>query len=326
MNINPYFEQIESTLWQGRTEVEPLQRIYQKIEVLNENVHHLSSLQDALCIMGFATDIGVMRNQGRTGAKAGPNIIRQMLANLPYHPVNDKKNMKILDLGNINCPDNDLEAAQQKCAAEIVRIHEKKGFSLILGGGHEIAWAHYLGLKDSHQVEDFAIVNFDAHFDMRPLVNGLGNSGTSFLQIAEHRRTLNHPFHYYCFGIRTQSNTQSLFETARKWNVNYLTCDDIYQQSSALNEWVEAVLSKHQHIYLTVCMDVFSASVAPGVSANSPYGLMPWQVLPMIDKFAHSGQVIAMDIAEYAPSLDQDYITAKLAALIAANFINQYSR
>lgn len=326
MNTNPYFEQIESTLWQGRIEVEPLQRIYQKVEVLNENAHQLTSLQDALCIMGFATDIGVIRNQGRTGAKAGPNMIRRMLANLPYHPANNKGNLKIIDLGNIICPDTDLEAAQQKCAVEIASIHEKKGLSLLLGGGHEIAWAHYLGLKDWHHEEDFAIVNFDAHFDMRPLTNGLGNSGTSFLQIAEHRRTLNLPFHYYCFGIRPQSNTSSLFETARKWDVNYLTCDDIYQQATALHEWIEAVLSKHRHIYLTVCMDVFTASVAPGVSASSPYGLMPWQVLPMIDKLAHSGQVIAMDIAEYAPNLDQDDMTAKLAALIAANFINQYNR
>src|SRR5690606_8608546 len=121
------------------------------------------------------------------------------------------------------CDDGNLEVAQLKCATEVAYIREKKGLSLVLGGGHEIAWAHYQGLKDMHYLKDFAIVNFDAHFDMRPLVNELGNSGTPFLQIAEHRRSLKRPFHYYCFGIRKESNTRTLFEAARQWDVNYLT-------------------------------------------------------------------------------------------------------
>lgn len=326
MKTNNHFENAEKLLWQGRFESTPFQRFYQKVEIINQDIHQYHSLQQAICLLGFATDSGVVRNQGRKGAAEGPNRIRTLLANLPYHPVNEHSEIKILDVGNIICINDDLESAQLRCATEVAYIREKKGLSLLLGGGHEIAWAHYQGLKDMHYLRDFAIINFDAHFDMRPLANGLGNSGTPFLQIAEHRESLNRPFHYYCFGINEQGNTRSLFEVARKWGVRYLTCDEIYQRVSVLDEWIDAILSKHRHIYLSVCMDVFSASVAPGVSANSPHGLMPWQVLPIINKLAASGHVVAVDIAEYAPILDRDDLTAKLAAMIAANFINQYSR
>ena len=36
-------------------------------------------------LVGFECDLGVMNNKGRVGAVAGPNAIRQALANLPWH-------------------------------------------------------------------------------------------------------------------------------------------------------------------------------------------------------------------------------------------------
>lgn len=326
MKIDRHFQRVEASDWQGRAEVEPSQRIYQKIIVLNESVEQVEDLNQALCLLGFCTDVGVKRNQGRPGAKDAPNAIRKILANLPYHPSHSDSKIQIYDLGNILCPDDDLEIAQRRFSEEVRAIRKKNGFSFVLGGGHEIAWAHYQGLSDVTHDEDFAIVNFDAHFDLRLQVNGQGNSGTSFLQIARERQQQNLPFHYYCIGVRPQSNTRSLYETADVWNVNYLHCDDIYEQPKKLGLYLDAILAKHKKIYLTVCMDVFSASVAPGVSASSPHGLMPWHVLPALDKLAQSQQIVAFDIAEYAPNLDLDHITAKLAALIAANFINIYSR
>ncbi|MGE4349516.1 MAG: formimidoylglutamase [Candidatus Berkiella sp.] len=326
MDVDLHFQRIEALNWQGRIETEASQRIYQKITILNESVSQVEALNHALCILGFCTDIGVIRNQGRPGAKDAPNAIRKILGNMPYHPLQLDSTIQICDLGNIICPDDDLEKAQRRVAEEIRTIRQKNGFSFVLGGGHEIAWAHYQGLQDLSYDEDFAIVNFDAHFDMRPQINAKANSGTAFLQIARERQQQNLPFHYYCIGIRQQANTASLYETADVWNVNYLHCDDIYEHPKRLELFIDAILAKHRKIYLTVCMDVFSASVAPGVSASFPHGLMPWHVLPALDKLAHSQQVIAFDIAEYAPNLDHDHITAKLAALIAANFINIYSR
>ena len=53
---------------------------------------------------------------------------------------------------------------------------------IVIGGGHETAWGHFQGL--AHPNKDIAILNFDAHFDLRPLINGqLGSSGTPFRQI-----------------------------------------------------------------------------------------------------------------------------------------------
>lgn len=319
-----YFANISASIWQGREEQQPKQRYYQIVNLINQRLDTTDRLDNHLCLVGFCTDTGVLRNQGRKGAKDGPDALRRALAALPYHPSKDTHEYSIVDCGNVLCPDEDLESAQTQCAEFIKKIRQKGGLSCLLGGGHEIAWAHYQGLTDINQEKDFAIVNFDAHFDMRPMVNGLGNSGTPFLQVAKHRKNQNLPFHYYCIGVRQSSNTASLYETAAQWGVNYLSYEEICTQPDALNHFIKQILSKHKSIYLTVCLDVFSSSVAPGVSASAPIGLMPWHVLPHIETLAQSAQVKAFDIAELAPNLDQNHSTAKLGAFILEKFLSCY--
>ena len=67
-------------------------------------------------------------------------------------------------------------------------------------------------------------------------------------------------------------------------------------------------------IYLTICLDVFDVSYAPGVSSSSAIGLRPDIALIFIKEIAKSGKIISANIAELNPSLDQNDKTAKLAA------------
>lgn len=324
MSLQPYYQPPNQTLWQGRQETLDNQRYYQKVQV--QNIDHTPlSLESTIALLGFCTDLGVIRNQGRPGAKEGPTPIKQQLAGLPWHGHSDRA-MPIVDTGNIICTNDDLERAQRACAKAIQSIRQTGAISCLLGGGHEIAWAHYQGLTDIHSKADFAIVNFDAHFDMRPLVDGLGHSGSPFLQVAQDRQARGLPFHYYCIGIRESSNTSALYQTAQQWQVSYLSDEEILAKPIVLDNFITQILSQHQHIYLTVCLDVFASSSAPGVSASSPIGLMPWHVLPHIKTLAQSGQVWALDVAEYAPIFDLDNRTAKLAALVVAHFVQSYRR
>jgi len=326
LDIKPFLRLPDKTLWQGRIDSGAMERFYQRILMKSyaDFVSMPVALQPTITILGFACDEGVKRNQGRVGAKEGSNALRQALANYPLH--GQAENLDLLDIGNIICLQDDLEVSQQALAEMVRQIIDKGCFPLILGGGHETAWGHYLGLHHKYQKSNFAIVNFDAHFDMRTLVNNQGSSGTSFLQIAEYRQQNGVAFDYYCIGIKASSNTSSLFEMAKKWDVKHLTCDEIYASSEAISLLIQQIISQHDTIYLTLCMDVFASSVCPGVSAASPYGMMPWQVLPAIRTLAASGKVVAMDIVELAPVFDKDSQSVKLGGLCLAEFLYHWKK
>src|SRR3546814_4840964 len=66
-------------------------------------------------------------------------------------------------------------------ARKITALLDAGHFPIGMGGGHEIAYASYLGLVNSDIAlgKRIAIVNLDAHFDLRE--SSVASSGTPFL-------------------------------------------------------------------------------------------------------------------------------------------------
>lgn len=313
-----YYQPANPALWQGRKDTDHPERFFQKITFINQE-SVLITKDKKTVLLGFASDTGVVRNQGRPGAKLGPDQIKTQLAKLPC-PMQET----YIDLGNIVCEADDLESAQQQFAELILFCHQQGHKTLAFGGGHEIAWAHFQGLVPRYN--KLGIINFDAHFDLRPYQKGeKGTSGTPFSQMALFCQEHKIPFNYCCVGIQKFGNTSSLFEQAQKLNVKYLSAEELYQQSMA---WQFAFLDQFMlnldHLYVTICLDVLAECFAPGVSAPQPAGLTPWQILPLLKYILRSGKVVSLDIAELSPPLDQEQKTAKLAALISAELLDVY--
>lgn len=280
--------------------------------------------QANFAILGFQSDLGVRRNLGRIGAKSGPTVIRQFLSRLSI-----PSPKKCYDCGDVvvdsdesNSCDN-LLLAQQMLAKYITRIlqHQRALHTvpIILGGGHETAYGHYLGLLDAIEDDDIAILNFDAHFDLRPLShNNQGNSGTPFRQIYNECVSKGRSFNYYCVGIQPRSNTCALYEFARQTNTTFIEAAEVKQNPHKVLELMQTIMHKHKYIYLSICLDVFHYSVAPGVSAPQALGIYPEIVIDAI-KFIRD-KVLSLDIVELNPELDIDNHTARLAANLVAEF------
>src|SRR5699024_5662645 len=98
------------------------------------------------CLIGFECDEGVRRNQGRAGAAKGPIAIREQLANIPYML---EESVVVKDTGNYVCTDGNLEAAQQELGNAVQSVLEKNYRPIILGGGHETFYGHYLGVRQA---------------------------------------------------------------------------------------------------------------------------------------------------------------------------------
>jgi formiminoglutamase len=314
---NTRYNPPDTKSWQGRPDVPLGSCFFQIIQPLHLNQPLPPAVQEkqAFALIGFCCDEGIRRNLGRPGAAKGPGVIREILAKLPVQ----KQNFVCYDAGDINCTDGDLENSQA-ALGEVVNLLLQAGMTpIVLGGGHELAWGHYQGIAKKFPDERLGIVNFDAHFDMRPLLpNGDGSSGTPFLQIALAHQSAKRSFDYNCIGIQHAGNIRQLFDTAKKYHAQILLADDLHQgyMDKCIN-FIDRVIDQNQIIYLSLCLDVFAAPYAPGVSAPQTLGITPWQIMPLVRQLAASGKVISYDIAELCPPHDIDYRTAKLAA----NFI-----
>jgi formiminoglutamase len=272
-------------------------------------------------LIGFPCDEGVRRNGGRMGAAGGPATLRAALSNLPH-----LDEPALADAGDVCGPADSLEAAQAKLGEAVARVLKQGALPLALGGGHEIAWGTFQGIAAAQRHVRLLIVNLDAHFDLREA--GQGNSGTPFRQIHDWCAGGNLPFEYRVLGISHYANTRALFDRAAAFGVRYWL-DEALQSESGL-AGAEAALrvefANFDAVYLTVCLDVLAAAVAPGVSAPGVLGVPLAHVERLIDLVTGSGKLIAADIAEFNPQYDRDGMTARVAARLVARIVRGTGR
>lgn len=300
-------------LWTGRFDGEdPLyHRIFQRVS-LEENYDAISP--NDFVLHGFAVDEGVKRNKGNVGAKDAPDVIRKNMANFPV--VNAEFSLK--DFGNIECKNENLEEAQNLLAEKVKIVFEKGGKSIVLGGGHEVMFGHFSGIRKAFPDKKIGIINIDAHFDNREIDPVIGaTSGTGFWQIAQTEKI--NSLH---IGIQKNSNTLKLFDTAHQCGMKYILSDEIFFENlPSIYEKLDLFNNDVDLLYITICMDVFNASISPGVSAPSYNGIFADAAfMHLYRKLLQSEKLVALDIAETNPPLDQNERTA----LLGASLINEW--
>lgn len=303
------------TLWSGRSGTDDVAEALR----WHQCVTRPDAQAPGVCLLGFACDVGVRRNHGRVGASQGPVELRRAMGNLAMHG-----STPLYDAGDV-VADTDLEAAQLAYAQQVSACLRDGHRVIGLGGGHEIAWGAWLGLNEwltsasEAPAPRVGIINFDAHFDLRPTGSG-GSSGTPFRQIAEWCAARARRFDYLCLGISEAANTRALFDTARQLGVEYLL--DVDCQTEAAGVMLERFIAGLDQLYVTVCLDALPAAVAPGVSAPAALGIPPDFVIGCLRRIhaiarPHGCQWRLADIAELNPRHDIDGRTARTAARLA---------
>ncbi|MFC6998938.1 formimidoylglutamase [Rufibacter roseus] len=310
------YKPTSSTVWKGRIDAADGDlglRWHQVVKPLDLS-KELPIGHGSYAFLGFCCDEGVRRNQGRIGAAQGPDAIRQALASMA---VNLPRELSLYDAGDVLCADQHLERAQEQLGKKVTTLLTSGYRTIVLGGGHETAYGHYLGIQPVlGNALRLGIINFDAHFDLRN-TSPQSSSGTPFRQIAIAYQEQDEKFSYLCLGIQEQSNTRQLFKTAEEVGADYVLADDLqFGVSEQVREKVNTFLGEVDELYISIDLDVFSVAHAPGVSAPAALGLQPQVVVSLLKEIMASGKVLTLDVVELNPSLDRDQQTAKLAASI----------
>lgn len=302
-----------SSLWNGRVDTQDGElgyRWHQKIEFLE----YPYIQKKGVVFLGFECDEGVKRNQGRVGAAKGSDELKKAMGSFAYH-----QETRLYDCGKIVC-NEDLESSQEELALHVSSLLKNNHLPIILGGGHEVAYGSFLGLYNSlDKNEEIAILNFDAHFDLRE--NDIATSGTPFMQISR----LNTPFNYMCLGISKAANTRSLFAKAKALHVEYvLDTKMTYMYIDEIKEKLDNFLQEKDIIYITIDTDVFCAHQVFGVSAVASRGVelsFIYDVLEYIF-YNYTDKIKIIDIAEFNPKYDINEIGKKTISRLIYDIVD----
>lgn len=314
------YHPIDPAIWTGRIDsrTDPDQlRYHQIVQPI-----HLSKLdtENQNVLLGFTSDIGVERNGGRIGAAKGPDHFRRSIGSLCWH--GDLNGF--IDSGNIVPEDNDLSAAHVELGKAIHHILESGNKPFVIGGGHETAFGHFLGISsflDQHRPKaKLGILNIDAHFDLRPH-HGNPHSGSPFLQAHEHADKIGLDLKYFVYGINQDNNTRSLFDKANELNADHCLNREIIRNEKEALSKLDTFIKDRDLIYLTICLDVFEAAIAPGVSAPAWNGINLNNALNVIEAVKSSGKLLSSDICELNPKYDNEGQTVKTAGSLFSQLI-----
>lgn len=267
-------------------------------------------------VIGFPSDEGVRRNNGRPGAAGAPDEIRKHLYKMTPPP-EEKESFSdllgdILDMGNLSVT-MDLESAQTNLGKLVAELLAEDIIPIIIGGGHETAFAHFMGYAESGL--ETAIFNLDAHADVRILNNGKAHSGSPFRQAIEHPSGCCST--YLVAGLQPHSVAGAHLSYVKQHGGSYVFRDETNITS------ISGMFHEHEsnRLMVTFDMDAVDQAYAPGVSAPCANGLNQDLWLTAAYLAGRNEQVSSFDLSEVNPAFDRDGQTARLAALTIWQFL-----
>lgn len=234
-----------------------------------------------------------------TGARLGPAAIRQALRS----PAGNLWSEGLIDLGAPAALEDagDVELAQDASArpaieAAIQRLAAAGGAPIALGGDHSVSFPILAGLRPTWP--RLHIVHLDAHPDLYDEFEG-----DRFSHACPFARILESGLADSLIQIGLRAATGHQAEQARRFGVEQID----------MRAWAEGKRpALSGPVYLSVDLDGFDPSHAPGVSHPEPGGLAVRDVLTLVQRLP--GPIAGADIVELNPERDLNDTTARLGA------------
>jgi agmatinase len=274
-------------------------------------------------IMGAPLDMGT---QFRAGARFGPRAIREASTLFAFghggsydheddvvYMTPDK--VRMVDIGDADIIHTDQAKSLQNIEFGVRKILAAGAMPVVLGGDHSVN----IGCINAFSDEDpIHVVQLDAHLDFVDERHGVRNGHGSPMRRAADQA---HVTGLTQIGIRSVSSTaREGYETARKMG------SDILSVRQFRTSGVAAVLDRipaGKRYYLTIDIDGFDPSIAPGTGTPSHGGFLYYEGLEFIAGLAKRGRIVGIDLVEVAPDYDHSGSTAILAAQILLSAIGR---
>ncbi|PWQ92314.1 agmatinase [Leucothrix pacifica] len=276
-----------------------------------------------VAILGVPNDMGT---QWRAGARFGPRGIREASTLFSFghggaYDFEDDKmyltqdQVKIVDVGDADIVHTDMEKSHENTYRAVRKILESGAMPVSLGGDHSVHAPIIRAFADQGPIH---IIHFDAHLDFVDERHGVRYGHGNPLRRASE---MDHIFGMTQLGIRNvSSSNRADYQAARDAGSDILSVRDVRKLGV---EGVLARIPEGKHYYITIDIDGFDPSIAPGTGTPSHGGFLYYEVLEIIQALAirSEGDIIGMDLVEVAPAYDPAGVTSILAAQLLMNSI-----
>jgi agmatinase len=263
-----------------------------------------------------------MGTQYRSGARFGPRAIREAstLFSFGHGGAYDHEDditylrgdqVRIVDVGDADIIHTDTMSSHANTEHAVQAILASGAMPLVLGGDHSI---HAPVIKAFDRQGPVHIIQFDAHLDFVDVRHGVRyGHGNPIRRASE----MDHVTGITQIGIRNvSSSNRKDYEDARKAGCDIVS---VRRMRALGKEGMLARIPAGAQYYLTIDIDGFDPSIAPGTGTPSHGGFLYYEVLELIQGLAKRGHIIGLDLVEVAPAYDPTGVTSILAAQLLMN-------
>ena len=265
-------------------------------------------------ILGVCNEVGVLANGGRSGAMEGPIAFRKALTRLTDACLGGRG---LWDAGDV--PSSvDYPVFFEAAETAVSACLRKGAVPIVVGGGHDCAYGDYLGICALEDQAPPAVINVDAHLDMRPVAGP--SSGNPFYRMLQHGLPGEDLAEV---ALLHERNASAHVAYARERGV-HLHFLEPGREARVIDETAAVLARFHargRRILASFDVDSIGAAWASGVSALNPWGISSDTAIQLARSFGRCPSVAVFDLMEFAPAYDQDGRTGWLLAFLAAEFI-----
>ena len=278
------------------------------------------SIDADVAVLGAPYDFGT---QFRPGARFGPRAVREAstLFSFGHGGAYDHEDdctylgedVRIVDIGDADIIHTDTTQSHANIAKGVNAILDAGALPVVIGGDHSInipCIDAFAGRGDIH------ILQIDAHLDFVDERHGVRNGHGNPM-----RRAAEKPYvtGLTQVGIRNVSSTaKEGYDDARAMGSDIIS---VRQMRTFGPQAVIDRIPKGANVYVTIDIDGFCPSIAPGTGTPSHGGFLYYDVLEMLQALSKRNKVVGIDLVEVAPDYDHTGGTAILAAQVLLNFL-----
>ncbi|MEL6233293.1 MAG: agmatinase [Pseudomonadota bacterium] len=271
-----------------------------------------------IAVLGAPFDAGT---QWRPGARFGPRAIREASTlfafghdgaydhedDVTYLPAGTR----IVDLGDADIIHTDTQASHANIRAGVARALAAGALPVTLGGDHSVTIPAIEAFEGQDPIH---VVQLDAHLDFVDTRHGVTRGHGNPMRRAAEKSWVTGLTQ---LGIRNVSSTaREGYAAARAMGSDILSVRQIRRLGIAATL---ARIPDGVRVYLTIDIDGFDPSIAPGTGTPSHGGFLYYEGLELIAGLAQRCRIVGLDLVEVAPDYDRTDTTAILAAQLLLN-------
>ncbi len=281
-----------------------------------------SKIDADVAVMGAPLDMGT---QYRSGARFGPRRIREAstLFSFGHAGAYDHEDdvvylpgdVRIVDIGDADIIHTDHAQSLANIERGVRAMLAAGALPVVMGGDHSITIPCIAAFDRQDPIH---VVQIDAHLDFVDVRHGVRTGHGSPMRRAADQA--------HVTGM-TQLGIRNVSSTARDGYVQARAMgSDILSVRQVRTLGVAAVLERipaGKRYYLTIDIDGFDPSIAPGTGTPSHGGFTYYEGLELIAGLAKRGTIVGVDLVEVAPAYDPTDITSILAAQLLLNALGR---